>query len=100
MIRKGSRYEKAVPFKYAEGEPQLFPGIRPRAIGAARPVLEHLSRKGERHDLLSVHYYNEPSLWWRVLDANPDVLYAGDLDQKREAGEPLLVPRAQEPGTR
>jgi hypothetical protein len=99
MIKKGSRYEKAVLFKPGEDGRAPFRGIRARAIGAARPVLEHHLRVGERPDLLSAHYYNEPQLWWRILDANPDVLYAGDL-AGRDPADPLLVPSAREPGSR
>jgi len=99
MITKGSRYESALPFKPAEDGTIVFRGVRPRIIGAARPVLEHYLRIGERHDLLAAHYYNEPRLWWRVLDANPDVLCAGDLGE-RDPADPALVPRAREPGTR
>jgi hypothetical protein len=99
MIRKGSRYEAAAPFQPGEDGVLRFRGIRARVMGAARPVLEHYLRVGERPDLLGAHYYNEPALWWRILDANPDVLYAGDLESRNPA-DPLLVPRAREPGSR
>jgi hypothetical protein len=97
MITPGSRYETAVPFTQEEGATPVFQGLRPRAIGPARPVLEHTVREGERHDAFAALFYNEPRLWWRILDANPDVLYAGDL-LEREAADPLLIPRAAEPG--
>jgi hypothetical protein len=99
MIKKGSRYENAQPFQPGEDGRLPFRGIRARVIGAARPVLEHHLRAGERHDSLSAHYYNEARLWWRILDANPDVLYAGDLAE-RDPADPLLVPRASEPRKR
>jgi hypothetical protein len=99
MIEKGSRYENAVRFAPDDEGNLRFRGIRPRAIGAARAVLEHYLRVGERHDLLASHYYNEQRLWWRILDANPDVLNAGDLEA-RDPADPLLVPRAREPGAR
>jgi len=99
MIKKGSRYENAKLFQPGEDGRVPFRGIRARAIGQARPVLEHHLRVGERPDLLSAHYYNEGQLWWRILDANPDVLYAGDL-AGRDAADPLLVPRAREPRNR
>jgi hypothetical protein len=97
MITPGSRYENAVPFQEDPAEPNGFRGLRPRAIGPAKPVLEHTLKEGERHDLLAALFYNEPRLWWRILDANPDVLYAGDLAE-RQAGDTLLIPRAGEPG--
>src|SRR5687768_9394734 len=97
MITPGSRYENAVAFERDAADSDSFRGLRPRAIGPAKPVIEHTLREGERHDALAVLYYNEPRLWWRILDANPDVLYAGDLTE-RAAGDTLLIPRAAEPG--
>jgi hypothetical protein len=97
MITPGSRHENAVPFTQEGNEPLAFQGLRPRAIGPAKPVLEHTLREGERHDALAALFYNEPRLWWRILDANPDVLYAGDLAE-RDSAQPLLSPRAVEPG--
>lgn len=99
MITKGSRYETAIAFQYNAGDRRSFSGIRPRALSPAQPVLEHTVRDGERHDLLAAHYYEDSRLWWRILDANPDVLYAGDL-ATRDAADPVLIPRATEPGTR
>lgn len=99
MITKGSRYETAVLFQAAATDPRPFRGIRARVIGPARGVLEHSLRTGERPDWLAAHYYNEQRLWWRILDANPDVLYAGDLAD-RDPADPLLIPRPVEPGTR
>jgi len=99
MINKGSRYEGATLFKPDEDGVLPFRGIRPRPIGAARPVLEHYLRTGERPDLFAAHYYNDPQLWWRILDANPDVLCAGDLAE-RDPADPLLIPSAREPGSR
>lgn len=102
MITKGSRYERAIPFVSSTADPHPFRGLRPRALGTARPVLEHYLREGERHDWLAAHYYNEPRLWWRILDANPDLLYAGDIDGRahEQPDDPLLIPASVEPGTR
>lgn len=88
MIRKGSRYEKARSFAAAEGETEAFPGVRPRQIGPATGVIEHTVRSGDRLDLLARHYYNEGRLWWRILDANPEILYGGDavVETERDAG--------------
>ena len=85
MIRKGSRYEKARSFAAAEGETEAFPGVRPREIGPATGVIEHTVRSGDRLDLLARHYYNEGRLWWRILDANPEILYGGDAVRDPEA---------------
>lgn len=117
MIRKGSRYEKARSFAAAEGETDAFPGIRPRAIGPATGVIEHTVRSGDRLDLLARHYYNDGRLWWRIFDANPEILYGGDAvveterdtesngetDESSEppevesmVGRTIVIPRARE----
>ena len=96
MITPGSRYQGAVLFSVDPGDPQPFRGLRPRFVSTAAAVLEHTIKEGDRHDALAALYYNEPRWWWRILDANPDVLYAGDLSE-RAAGEPLLIPRAADP---
>jgi len=46
--------------------------------------------------LLARHYYNDDRLWWRILDANPDILHAGDLCVAERLGETILIPRARQ----
>lgn len=78
MFLKGSRYETARPFAAGDVGGEPFPGVRPRRIGPAEGVIEHTVRAGDRLDLLARHYYNDGRLWWRILDANPELLYGGD----------------------
>ena len=48
------------------GAQTLVPGVRPVTL---RDCL----------DLLARHYYNDDRLWWRIADANPEFVYAGDM---------------------
>ena len=109
MFLKGSRYEKARSFAPGEGGAEPFPGVRPRAIGPAEGVIEHTVRAGDRLDLLARHYYNDGRLWWRILDANPDLLYGGDAVREHDetgsggeilhaamVGRVIVIPRAKE----
>lgn len=96
MPVKGSRYEKPVPFSGAK-EP-LFLGMRPRAIGQATPVLEYRVKEGDRLDLLSLYFYNNDRKWWRILDANPWVIFGADLSLESCIGETILIPALVEPG--
>lgn len=106
MIDKNSRYRDCQPFEGEEGAPAPFKGVRARAIGPATPVLEHVWNDTDRLDLLADHYYGDPQLWWRILDANPDLLCGGDLPGQRGAeatdggagmsGRIVLIPRARE----
>ncbi len=81
MVKK-SRYKDAKPFVGENGAQPVFLGHRPREIGPATGIVEHRVTEGERLDELAKHYYNEPRLWWRIVDANPEILYGGDLVQR------------------
>lgn len=92
MFLKGSRYEKARAFAPATGGRPTFPGIRPRDAATLPGVVEHTVRAGDRLDLLARHYYNDDRLWWRIVDANPEALYGGDLLTEEMEGQVLLIP--------
>ncbi|MDD3581444.1 MAG: hypothetical protein PHW74_10525 [Desulfobacca sp.] len=96
MFNKGTRYEKLRLFDpTSEGE-IVFKGIRPRPIGPAPGVIEHVVKAGERLDLLAGHYYNDSRSWWRIVDANPDFLYGGDIFQENLEGQVIVIPKARE----
>jgi nucleoid-associated protein YgaU len=109
MFLKGSRYEKARAFVSDDGTTP-FPGVRAREIAPAPPVLEHTVEAGDRLDRLARHYYNDDRMWWRIVDANPEVLYGSDLLREkpdalpvangllrleRMVGRAILIPRAK-----
>lgn len=108
MLTKGSRYETARPFTSPDPDRPLFRGLRPRAIGPATGIITHTVKSGDRLDLLARHYYNDDRLWWRIVDANPLVLYGGDLVLDKDitennvvvrpsmVGGTILIPRARE----
>lgn len=94
MFARGSRYQQTRPYVF-EDPTVGFRGVRPRPIAAAPGVLEHTLRAWDRLDLLALHYYNDPKRWWRIVDANPDILFAGDLHEGDLAGTVILIPRAE-----
>lgn len=96
MILKNSRYFKARAYQDT-GALAPFAGVRPREIGPAAGVIEHTIGPGDRFELLAQRYYNDTRMWWRILDANPNVLYAADLFKPENQGAVILVPRAVEP---
>ena len=93
-ISKNSRYRGSARFTPSDGERAAFLGIRSRAIHPAPGVLEHVIKEGERLDLLALHYYNDPRHWWRIVDANPEVVYGGDLIIRERVGTIILIPRS------
>ncbi len=86
MFAKGSRYEKARRLTASSGSSSAFSGVRPRDIAGAEGVVEHVVSAGDRFDLLAKYYYNDDRLWWRIMDANPQLLSRRRLG--REGDEP------------
>jgi nucleoid-associated protein YgaU len=95
---KGSRYASSRLFDENESAREGFCGIRSRIIGSAPAVIEHVLAKDERLDLIALHYYNDSTLWWRIIDANPDVIYAGDLMIANRVGTVIVIPRTNYTG--
>ena len=95
MFLKGSRYEKVKNFD-ADAEGRRFSGVRPREIGLAKGVVEHVVKSGDRLDLLARHYYNDDRLWWRIADANPEFVHAGRMLGEDRLGQVILIPKARE----
>jgi hypothetical protein len=96
MRLRGSRYEHVKTFAPSGEAGAPFRGLRPRDIGPATGVLEHVVGVGDRLDLLALQYYNDDRLWWRILDANPGVLLGGELTLGDLEGSTLIIPRRRE----
>jgi len=92
MFLRKSRYKNAQYFDPSD----YFSGVRHRDIGVANGVIEHVITSSDRLDLLARHYYNDDRLWWRILDANPDILHGSELSVAARVGETILIPRARE----
>jgi len=92
MFLRESRYRDQTPFN----PDKSYLGVRARQIGPATGVIEHTITSGDRLDLLARHYYNDDRLWWRILDANPDILHGGDLCMEDRVGETILISRGRE----
>lgn len=61
-------------------------------------MLEYTVQEGDRLDLLALHFYNNMYRWWRILDANPQIVFGADLLLEKNVGETILIPRSVEPG--
>lgn len=98
MSLKDTRYQNPLWFSTEKGQPPVFQGIRSRTIGPATGVLEYIVKEDDRLDLLALYFYVDSRKWWRILDANPDIIFGGDLNLSKYIGETILIPRAVEPG--
>ncbi len=89
MLLKNSRYKDARPF---EPVAETFKGLRAREITTIEGVIEHQVQEDDRLDHLAQHYYNDARLWWRIVDANPDLLFADNLLSKEWIGRAIVIP--------
>jgi len=96
MLLKKSRYKNTSLFQPSADGSDVFPGLREREIGAATGMIEHEIQAGNRLDQLARHYYNDDRLWWRIVDANPDILFAGNMLDESMQGSILLIPKLKE----
>ena len=96
MFLQDSRYENAASFAVTESSPGLRASVRPRRIGAATGMLEYVLKPGDRLDLLARHFYGDDRLWWRILDANPQLGYGLELLLEARLGDVILIPGAEE----
>lgn len=94
-----SRCADARPFVFDAGAGVPFRGRRAREIGRAGGVLEHTWTATDRLDLLAEHYYGDATRWWRILDANPEILCGLDLLAADAVGRVILIPPADEATT-
>lgn len=95
-MASGNRYADCPPFDPGPDGTAPFAGLRPRSVTPARPVLEHTLTSTDRLDLLALHYYNDPQLWWRILDANPEILCGADIALADRVGSVILIPAAED----
>nr|WP_320010946.1 tail protein X [uncultured Desulfobulbus sp.] len=96
MLLSNSRYKDGRRFEADAQGVVRCKGIRERVIGRATGVIEHMVEAGDRLDLLAHRYYNDARLWYRILDANPDLANGVELSLAQRVGEVILIPKAKE----
>lgn len=92
MLFQGSRYggtEVIEPVNNRGEHPRV---LAPRRIEPPAGVFEHVVSEGERLDHLAQRFYDDPTRYWLLLDANPQVLNPFEL---LRPGQRLRVPRNQ-----
>jgi len=91
MLLKNSRYQQARPFE-PRTQAGVFRGVRARAVTTPEGMVEHTVVEDDRLDHLARHYYNDDRLWWRIVDANPQLLCADQLLGREYRGQVILIP--------
>lgn len=88
MIDKRSRYARTphVEVTTAEREKRVLVDIREISVPPAGHV--HLTRTGDRIDVLAHRFYRDARRFWRIADASDEL----DPFEVVNPGEPLAVP--------
>lgn len=81
MIIQGSRYGKArlVRVTLADGRFQWAVLNERTAVGQKVVYRFRTAIAGERFDTLAAQEYGDPSLWWVLARANPQVFYPEEI---------------------
>lgn len=108
MTKRSSRYASSQRFVADPSGRPLFSGLMPRRIKPATGILEHRIVAGERLDQLGKNYFNDDRQWWRIADANQNILCATDItatepglgaqssSEESMSGRTILVPAKEE----
>jgi hypothetical protein len=71
MATRYSRYREP-PVALAADARGRTPATTPfRALPEVAGTFRHVVAEGERLDQIAFRYYEEPTVWWRICDANP-----------------------------
>ncbi len=89
-MKQNSRYDPQRLMEPATKSAMLLP----RRIVPLTGVLEYVIQDGDRLDHLSRHFYNNDRLWYRILDANPQITEMSMLLSEL-TGQTILIPRAE-----
>jgi hypothetical protein len=87
MFPPASRYAKASTYQAVLPNGTVVTAIVIPPTRSPAPVGYHPVSIGERLDLLSVKYLNDPTGFWRLCDAN-NSLVAGALESRTLIGIP------------
>ena len=66
----------------------------PPQPASLQTLTEHVVARGDRLDLIAARYLGDPTVFWRVCDANP-VIHPEDLTTADRIGERLRIPIPQ-----
>lgn len=90
MIYENSRFTHTRTLITPEGKKAFK--IREVANIAIKDASTHVWAEPDRLDLLALKYYNNPQLWWVILDANSGYYSEHDI----KYGEVLIIPLYEE----
>lgn len=88
MILPGSRYADSTVAAVDKGGTNVAVIVPGAQNAYSFSYVGHTVTIGERIDGIAFQYYNDATLWWRIADANPEMLWWDGL----EPGTILRIP--------
>lgn len=79
MIYTNSRYVNQSVLRVQGSDGQSRPTLYRKPTAPARRFLHYEAVYGDRMDLLASRFYQDPTLWWVIADANPEVFFPGTI---------------------
>ncbi len=89
MFFKGSRYENVGDAQFTDAQGRVIRYKKIRFIPDTPARFNHLVSQSDRLDLLAFRYYRDPLKFWRIADANHEMI-AEELTA--QPGRRILIP--------
>ena len=70
MFDQNSRYRSLPVATASDGRGHSRTWVTLRLVGAPMPSIAYAVQRHERLDLLAARAYADPTMWWRIADAN------------------------------
>jgi hypothetical protein len=91
MFSKNSRYRNLPESSPVNAQGERLRGKELRLTPPTPGRFLHTVHEGDRLDLLAFKYYDDPSRWWQISDANSELSFPADLLDRRPVVEELLA---------
>ena len=79
MFTKNSRYTIVPESSPVDAKGERLLATNVRVIPPTTGTFLHTVQGRDRLDLLALKYYNDPTKWWQISDANPNFAFPVDL---------------------
>lgn len=79
MISATSRYADSTVATLVKDGADVAVIVPSAQVSYSFTFIHHTVMIGERIETIAYQYYSDPSLWWRIADANPEILFWDNL---------------------
>ena len=78
-IQPNSRYSNSTVATVLKDGTSVAVIVPSAAVTYSFQYVSHQVAIGERIDTLAYQYYSDATLWWRIAQANPEIMWWDDL---------------------